>query len=242
VWEQEESGHVRHALEPVVLVATLAMIPVLIVEVEAGPGAWRTAAFAANWVIWGVFLADLLFVLRVAPDKRAAARAHWLDIVVVITTLPVFGKLLSGFRLFRLLRVVRMGLLIARALQTERRLTSGNVFRFVALATVFFTVVAGAVQATIDTKDFHSFWAGLWWAVVTVTTVGYGDVYPTTVGGRIVAMGVMLLGIGFLAVLTATIASHFVKEEQDVDAAAIIEALHRIETDLAVLKRAVAER
>lgn len=193
-------------------------------------------------MIWGIFFADLVFVLRVAPRKRAAARAHWLDIVVVITTLPLFGKLLSGFRLIRLLRMVRIGLLVARALQTERRLTSGSVFRFVGLATVFFTVVAGAVQATIDTKDFKSFWSGLWWAVVTVTTVGYCDVYPTTVGGRIVAMGVMLLGIGFLAVLTVTIASHFVNAENDVDSVAIMEALNRIETELATLKRAVAER
>ena len=70
------------------------------------------------------------------------------------------------------------------------------------MATVFLTVAAGAVQATIDTHDFESFWEGVWWAVATVTTVGYGDVVVRTVPGRIVAMVLMLAAIGFLAVLT----------------------------------------
>jgi voltage-gated potassium channel len=77
---------------------------------------------------------------------------------------------------------------------------------------------------------------GVWWAVVTVTTVGYGDVYPTTVAGRIVAIVLMLVGVGFLAVLTATIASRFVKEDRSAESTAITDALARIEAELAALK------
>src|SRR5262249_46229598 len=77
---------------------------------------------------------------------------------------------------------------------------------------------------------------GVWWAVVTVTTVGYGDIYPTTVGGRIVAIMLMLAGIGFLAVLTATIASRFVKQERSDETIAITDALARIEAEIAALK------
>ena len=94
----------------------------------------------------------------------------------------------------------------------------------------------GAVQATIDTGDFKTFWDGVWWAVVTVTTVGYGDVYPTTVGGRIVAIVLMLTGIGFLAVLTATVSSRFVKQERSEETTTITDALARIEADIAALK------
>jgi voltage-gated potassium channel len=244
-WEQTESGRVSHPFEPVILAATLAMIPVLIIERDANSHGWRTFAQVANWMIWGVFAAEIAFVLVVAERKRAALRAHWLDAAIVVVTIPFYGRLLSSLRLVRLVRLLRLlraGVVISRALQAERRLTSASAFRFVALATVFLTVIAGAVQATIDTGDFKTFWDGVWWAVVTVTTVGYGDVYPTSVPGRLVAIILMFVGVGFLAVLTATIASQFVKQERSDETAAITDALARIEADLAVLKQGLGAR
>jgi voltage-gated potassium channel len=104
------------------------------------------------------------------------------------------------------------------------------------LITVFVVVVSGAVESVLDTGDFHSLWDGIWWAVVTVTTVGYGDIAPTSVQGRIVAMIVMLFGIGFLSVLTAAVASHFVKTERSAETDQILATLSRIETELAELR------
>jgi voltage-gated potassium channel len=72
--------------------------------------------------------------------------------------------------------------------------------------------------------------------------VGYGGVYPTSVAGRIVAIIVMLAGVAFLAVLTATIASYFVKSERSDETSAIIDALARIEADVAALKTQLDER
>src|SRR5580765_949998 len=239
MWEQAESGRVRTPFEPAVLVATLAMIPVIIIQADATSDMWTTFAEVANWLIWAVFAVQIAVVLVVAPRKRAALRAHWLDVAIVVVTLPAYGQLLSSIRLVRLVRLLRLlraTVIITRALQAERRLTSASAFRFVSLATIFLTVIAGAVQATIDTGDFKTFWDGVWWAVVTVTTVGYGDVYPRTVGGRIVAIVLMLTGIGFLAVLTATVSSRFVKEERSDETTAITDALARIEAEIAALK------
>ena len=98
-------------------------------------------------------------------------------------------------------------------------------------------VVGGSVEALVDGGDVHSTWDGIWWAVVTVTTVGYGDIAVKSVGGRIVAMIVMLVGIGFLSVLTATIASHFVKTESEEEANELMATLARIEAELAELRR-----
>ena len=94
--------------------------------------------------------------------------------------------------------------------------------------------MAGASQAAFNAEEFPSFWDGIWWAVMTVTTVGYGDLYPTDVEGRLIGIVVMLLGIGFLAVLTATIASQFIKTEPA--ATRCWRRYGRIETEMADLK------
>ena len=75
---------------------------------------------------------------------------------------------------------------------------------------------------------------------MTVTTVGYGDFYPTTVQGRLVGIVLMFVGIGFLSLLTASIASRFVKEERSDERDEMMEALRRIEADLAELKSRVS--
>jgi voltage-gated potassium channel len=80
----------------------------------------------------------------------------------------------------------------------------------IAALTTTATIVFGVLMTVIDHKNFTSVWLGLWWAVQTVTTVGYGDHVPTTAGGMIVAAFVMLLGLAFLSVVTAAITSSFV--------------------------------
>ncbi|MGH3525187.1 MAG: potassium channel family protein [Mycobacterium sp.] len=110
--------------------------------------------------------------------------------------------------------------------------------------TTTITVAAGILMTVIDHEGFPSTGSGLWWAVQTVTTVGYGDHVPETAGGQIVAAIVMLLGIGFVTVITASITGAFVartrnqgsaKGDDDPQAAAlrdIIARLERIEANL----------
>jgi voltage-gated potassium channel len=80
----------------------------------------------------------------------------------------------------------------------------------IAAITTIATVGFGLLMTTIDNKNFTTLGQGLWWAVQTVTTVGYGDHVPTTTAGQLVAAAVMLLGLSFLAVITAAITSSFV--------------------------------
>ena len=129
---------------------------------------------------------------------------------------------------------------IPKSITTTRAVSSGATFRLVALLTLVIVVVGGSVEAVVDSGDFHSTWEGIWWAMVTVTTVGYGDLYPKTVEGRIIAMVVMLFGIGFLSVLTATVASYFVKTDRGDETKAILAALGRLEAEMVELKRYVA--
>ena len=80
----------------------------------------------------------------------------------------------------------------------------------IATVTTSITVAAGLLMTVVDRANFPSLGSGLWWAVQTVTTVGYGDDVPKTVAGQLLAALVMLLGIGFLTVITAAITSTFV--------------------------------
>jgi voltage-gated potassium channel len=243
MWQQLDSGRVTHRFEWVILVATLAIIPVMVIELEASSSGAREVAFVANWLIWAIFVAELAFILTVAPRKAAALKAHWLDVIIIVVTAPAFGRLLASLRLVRLvrlLRLLRLTAIVTRAIQRERVVSSGATFRLVALLTLVIVVLSGSVEALVDSGDFPSTWDGIWWAVVTVTTVGYGDVYPTTVEGRVIAMVVMLFGIGFLSVLTATIASRFIKTDRGDETEAILAALGRLESEVAELKQHAA--
>jgi voltage-gated potassium channel len=235
-WTQEESGRVRTPLEPVVLAATLALIPVLIIESDAKSETWQRFAEVANWVIWAVFAIELAAILIVATRRKAALRAHWLDVAIVVLTVPLLTEALAWLRLARFIRLARMGALATRALQAERRVSSGDSLRIAAILTLTAIVVGGAAEQAVSGGEFPSLWDGIWWAVVTVTTVGYGDLYPTTVGGRLIGMLLMFTGIAFLSLLTAAIASRFVRQDAELELADVMEVLQRIEADVAELK------
>jgi voltage-gated potassium channel len=236
MWKQDESGRVHTPFEPLVLAATLALIPVLIIETDTTSDGWRTFAVVANWIIWAIFAIELTAVLVYAKRQRAALRAHWLDVAIVVLTIPVLGKALAWVRFARFFRLARFGAIVSRLLQSERRLSSGDSLRIASILTLTAVCIAGAAQAAFDSGDFKSVWDGVWWAVTTTTTVGYGDVYPTTVQGRIIGMVLMFVGIGFLSLLTASIASRFVKQERGQEHAELVEMLLRIEADVAALK------
>jgi voltage-gated potassium channel len=95
-------------------------------------------------------------------------------------------------------------------------------------ATVVVVVAGGILMRLLDHEEYASIWVGMWWALQTVTTVGYGDVTPKHVSGRIVATGVMLEGIAFLTIIIAAITSTFVAR-----AAAERDAVHAVEEETA---------
>jgi voltage-gated potassium channel len=93
----------------------------------------------------------------------------------------------------------------------RKPLTPMRAGRAIALATTIVTIVCGVVMRLVDPADFGNVWVALWWAVQTVTTVGYGDEVPTQVGGRVVGAVLMLMGIGFLSVVTAAITAALIE-------------------------------
>ena len=102
---------------------------------------------------------------------------------------------------------------------TARAIANRRVFPYLAGVTVVLAVGVGLLVRAIAPDDFHSVGEGVWWAIVTLGTVGYGDVVPTSPWGRVVGGLVIIFGVTFLAFLTATVTSMFVSSEQREEAA-----------------------
>ena len=105
----------------------------------------------------------------------------------------------------------------------DRATTPRGAALVIASVSSLITVVAGLLVTVVDHENFPSIGTGLWFAVQTVTTVGYGDDVPTTLAGRLVAVLVMLLGIAFLTVVTAAITSAFVARARRVQTPSAVE-------------------
>jgi voltage-gated potassium channel len=202
------SDRIAKRFEPWLIVATLLVVPVLILQGSDVGEPWRTVAVVGDWIIWLAFLAELVVMLIVVPSRRRWLTEHPVDVAIVVLTPPFAAGLLQSVRLLRLLRLVRL----LRLAGLARSVFSLAGVRYAALLAVL-TAVAGAqafsTAENVPTKE------ALYWSLTTMTTVGYGDVIPTTDTGRIVAVVVMLVGIGFVAVLTGAIAQRFIAPTED---------------------------
>jgi voltage-gated potassium channel len=103
--------------------------------------------------------------------------------------------------------------------QTVRRAVANRrIFPWLVLATVAIALLSGFVVTVIDRKDFPDFGTGVWWAIVTIATVGYGDVVPHTGWGRVVGSAVIVVGVTFVSFLIAIVTSFFISAEEAVKA------------------------
>ena len=167
----------------------------------------QTLLNIVQWVSWIAFAADLIFGLYKAKDKKKYLMKHPLEVAAV---------LLPFLRPLRLLRVISFGSLVIQKVAVGRQFA----ITIKVIITSIFVAYISAVQITIiergiDGSNIKNFGDGLWWAITTVTTVGYGDRFPTTTEGRFLAVGLMIMGISLMGVITASVASWFVKMGQN---------------------------
>ena len=99
----------------------------------------------------------------------------------------------------------------AMRILSRKPLTTGRAAWIIAWVTVLMTIISGVLIHLTDKQNYPGIGDGLWWAIQTVTTVGYGDLVPTSTTGRFIAALVMVVGIGFLTVITAAITSTFIE-------------------------------
>jgi len=198
---REELVHrIERLTELPLLVFSFAMIPLLI-----GPLIWKLSPseesifLTLDWFIWVLFAIDLAIKVVVAPHRLAYLRRHWLEVLVVIVPF------------FRPLRILRIFIFGSRAWVGMRRLVNVD---FLLVYGIGLIIIAATVVASVEggeNASIQSFPDALWWAVVTITTVGYGDMVPVTAAGRAMGFILMLGGIAFFSGVTANLASYLIK-------------------------------
>lgn len=235
-----ELDRIIRRVELPVAILSLLVIPALVMEERATSPQVRQLAVAINWTIWVVFVIE--FAIRWVADRTLAfPRKAWFDLLLILVS-PPFGvpEALQGtrsLRVLRLLRLVRALGVAAMGLRLAQRHFGERKFHHIFVVAVT-TVVLGALGIyAVETglnPSIGGFGDALWWAVVTATTVGYGDVSPVTLEGRLIAILLMVTGIGVIGVFTATVASFFFEEQQHTgpDNAALAARLDAIDRKL----------
>jgi voltage-gated potassium channel len=231
----ERSAQLERRFEGPVIVATLLVIPVLVVQSSSYGEPWETAASVLDWAIWATFLTEVVVMLAVVPSRRTWAADHALDVAIVVLTPPF----LAGFAAVRLLRLLRLVRLL-RLAPLARRVFSMKGLSYAALLAALTAVAGGAAFASIEKNASTA--DGVYWAVTTMTTVGYGDLSPHTTAGKAVAVVVMLVGIGFVAVLTGAIAQRFLAGEVEREVEEVEEQLAASEEGIIAELRAMQAR
>jgi voltage-gated potassium channel len=232
-------------LQVPLIVAALLAIPTIIVQESNLGKSWELLATALDWCIWGVFAANLAIMLAVVPDRRRWLTNNPLDVLIVVLSPPFLP---ATMKLARVLPIVRLVWLMVVA-HRMRNVFSLKGLRYAALIAFTIVVGGGVVFVAVEPGQNLSTWDGLWWAAETVTTVAYGDIYPTTALGRIVATVVMIAGIGFVALLTGALAQRFLygastgtTPKPGPDQADVMRKLEDLSDQIAELQKALGER
>ncbi|MEU4660164.1 potassium channel family protein [Micromonospora chalcea] len=178
--------------------------PILVPQL---PRRWQVACEATGLTIWLLFWVDLLVRFALAGDRLRFLRTHLFDLTVLV---------LPFLRPLRALRLVTVVLNLTRRTTDWAR---GRLALYVSATTVLLVVVSAlaVLDAERDAPDasITSFADALWWAAVTITTVGYGDLFPVTAAGRLVALGLMVGGIGLIGFVTGSLATWIVERVAD---------------------------
>jgi voltage-gated potassium channel len=227
----------RHVEWPLAVAAVLFLV-LFSRQVLAQPqGREGHIVWAIDWAIWGLFVVDYVVRLCLADTRWHWFLRHLLDFAIV--TLP----LLRPLRLLRLLVLIEM---LQKAIGDAFR---GRIVVYTVSGVVL--LIYTSSLAVFDKERYlhgatiNSFGKALWWSITTVTTVGYGDVYPVTNTGRVIAVLLMIGGISLVGVVTAALASWIidrVTEEESVMQAATVAHVEELRNEIRALGKELQAR
>lgn len=210
------------------LVIAVGSLPLLLLEIVSDrlSDADQNFLTAVNVLVFIAFAIDYVVELAVTDNRAEYVRTQWASLLIVISQflalLPALGFLgiLRGARALRIVGTLSRVIGIGAASKEHGRKVFKEKAASVAFGISGLTLITSAVAFTIaedvgEGRRFGSFFDALWWSASTITTVGYGDIYPVTVAGKIIAVFTMVVGVSTLAVVTARIAQFLVSSKTE---------------------------
>ena len=201
-------------------ILALALIPILLLP-HALPlsSSARDVLDRLDYLIWGVFAADLLAKVSIAPHRLRYLRRHWFDVVIVALPLLRPLRLVRSARTLRLLQTSRAVAAVVRVEVVGRRILLQHGLHYVLLSALVVAVAGGTLVTIFERESpeatIRDLADGMWWAIVTMATVGYGDMVPRTPAGRVIGAVLILVGIAVFGTITANLAAFFAEQRDD---------------------------
>lgn len=167
-----------------------------------------------DWFIWLCFTAEMGIMLALVNDRKRYLLHNWLNPVIILTGVPVlFGIQVFYSGALRSLRLlIMLGILLKVSQDLRQILSRHHLGKTMAIA-LLFLIISGFLISGID-PAFKGPLDGIWWAWVTMSTVGYGDIVPSTTEGRLFGMLLILAGIALFSMLTASFSVFFIERDE----------------------------
>lgn len=200
---------------------TLAIISVAFIWVE------HPSLIVFDWIVWAVFLSDVLFRFSRSKNKLQYMKENPLDFIAIIPLDAIF-RLARVARVFRVIRLVSMS---SHFFRPVFQVLNTNGLNRVLTAT-FTLIFTASIPIYLIEPNISTYEDALWWSFVTATTVGYGDLSPETWAGRGIAVVLMVVGIGLLGMITGAIATYFIKPKQEQEPVPSVPTIEYIRMEL----------
>ena len=166
----------------------------------------KTTCLVINYLTWGIFALDYIVQMKLAPDNKAYFKSHILELILVVVPF------------FRPLRALRALVFTTQAGIRSKKALIQSLPLVLTGAAVLMIIIMGAAVLDIERNapgsNIHTPMDALWWGLVTITTIGYGDKFPVTTEGRLVAGILIIFGVAMISTLTATFAAWILSHDE----------------------------
>lgn len=215
------------------LVLALLMVPLLLLPFLTDLSSQAdTAVESSFWAIWAMFALDLGIRTYLSSRRISYLLNHWYDVLIVAVPFLRPLRVLRSARALRLLRLGRLAPFLARSAANIREVGQRRGLQWVLLLGVAAIFASATLVFEFERSNggqIDDFGTALWWAMSTITTVGYGDATPVTAEGRGVAVFLMLVGISFFSWVTANVAAFLVESSAEPDAVSLADVMRKLE-------------